>query len=166
MKKAYELGTIKAKKRSGTFYSYPAEIMNYFKNNPQVILERGYNTIAKTVVSEKETAPVKTTESTKTTSDSVNNKTITNKETPAAKNSSTNVTDSVALNNISLTNLADPEVQLKVMLKRFLTDHYEIKLTDWEADKEAIKHLDANSAAYQTIAKRLQNPGEYYLKRK
>lgn len=163
LKKAYALGAIKAKKRSGTFYSYPAEIMNYFKDNPQVILERGYDTIAKTITPEK---TAKTTESTKTTSEPVNNKTITNKETAAAKNSLTNITDSVALNNLSLTNLADPEVQLNVMLKRFLTDHYEIKLTDWEADKEAIKHLDANSAAYQTIAKRLQNPGEYYLKRK
>ena len=166
LKKAYELGAIKAKKRSGTFYSYPAEIMNYFKNNPQVILERGYNTIAKTMVSEKTTESTKTTEPVKTTSEPVNNKTITNKEKPAAKNPSTKVTDSVALNNLSLTNLADPEVQLKIMLKRFLTDHYEIKLTDWEADKEAIKHLDANSAAYQTIVKRLQNPGENYLKRK
>lgn len=160
LKKAYKLGAVKAKKRSGTFYSYPAEIMNYFKNNPQVILEHGYDAIAKTIT------PEKATELAKTTSESVNNKAVTNAETTAAKNPHTDLTNSATLNTTSLTNLADPEVQLKVMLKRFLTDHYEIKLTDWEADKEAIKHLDANSAAYHTIAKRLQNPSEYYLKHK
>lgn len=160
LKKAYDLGIIKAKKRSGTFYSYPEEIMNYFRNNPQVILEHNYRTIAKTITAEKATEP------TKVASESTNNKVMTNKETTTAENPVTDLTNAASLNNLALTNLADPEVQLKVMLKRFLTDHYEIKLADWEADKEAIKHLDVNSAAYQTIVKRLQNPGEYYLKRK
>lgn len=144
LKAAYESGAIKAKKNSRIHYNYPAEIMTYFRNHLELITKPAYHKAA--------TINSKTTNSTKTT----DTKAAPTKP-PVAEQSKTVAT---------YPKLTDPKVQLEVMLKRFLSDRYDILIADWQADQVALKQLDTNSAAYQTIQKRLLDPAKYYLRTK